>query len=204
VIGYFLLKRKNRKLAEKLLIVGIIFWPIVYLLIIGMSYVYTYITYLTAYKKTQISSMNLISAENTMKILEEKINSVANTGGNYTITVTFPATWVINSSENSISLTFNSKVSNIGLGSWIPLTPNATCPPAPGKLGIDSPSVLCVKADTKNEYFEINYKLWFRELDGYKIQLESIGKAKSSNVRFISIERISSGKITKVGISLIE
>jgi len=147
---------------------------------------------------------NLESVQNTVEGLSEKIIYVANRGGKDSINSSFVATWNVNSLEDSISVIFISKTSKVALDAgWISFTQGATCPPSAGILGIDSPSVICVKAESKNNQIEITYKLWFRELDGHKISLENVGKEKSSSVKSIFIEK-SSGEITTIDISLIE
>jgi hypothetical protein len=109
--------------------------------------------------------------------LPNKIERIANTGGEDTFTLDVNGLWVLDPSENSISFTFFSRVSNIGSAAWVSLTTAASCPPSVGTLGIDKPSVVCARADTLADGYNITYKIWFRQLDesggarGYKIKL---------------------------------
>jgi len=109
--------------------------------------------------------------------LSSKIEYIANSGGEETFNLDVNGLWKLDTTENSISFTFFSRVSNIGSAAWISLTTGASCPPSTGTLGIDKPSVVCARADTLADGYNITYKIWFRQLDessgarGYKIKL---------------------------------
>ncbi len=114
------------------------------------------------------------------------IEYVANNKGEKTISLDVSGLWQLNETENSIQFIFSSKVSNFALGTSYPisLTPSASCTPSPspvnGTVGLDKPSVVCVRADRGGDMVTISYKIWFRELytdpfspttKGFKVEL---------------------------------
>lgn len=114
--------------------------------------------------------------------LSSKIEYIANMGGEESFTVGADGLWVLSNSDDWIQFTFSSKMSNIGYDmedGWISLTSEAFCPPTVGKVGTDRSSVVCAKADTYGDTFNITYRVWFREVwddidnptKGYKINL---------------------------------
>jgi hypothetical protein len=115
--------------------------------------------------------------QNNENSLPSKIKFIADNGGEETFSLDVSGLWTLNTTENSISFTFFNKVSNIGSATWISLTSGASCPPSTGTVGIDKPSVVCARADTLADGYDITYKIWFRQLDesggtrGYKISL---------------------------------
>jgi len=140
--------------------------------------------------------------------LVRKIEFIAKNGGEDSFTVDVGGGWVLNeydeSSPENNSLEFNtfSQVSNIAITDnvtgieWISLTPGGSCPPEDGAVGFDPSAVVCAKAESFTDGFDIHYRLWFRELyeatgvKGHKIRLvrESSGKM-SSDSRTIRISR---------------
>jgi len=97
--------------------------------------------------------------------LSSKIEYVASNGGEDTFSLDINGIWIIKPDENSVSFTFFSRASNVGSSIWIPLTSGATCPPSSGTIGVDRPSVVCTKADTLFDGYNITYKVWFRQLN---------------------------------------
>ena len=138
------------------------------------------------------------------------IDYVAEIGGKKEITPGFRGTWKVDPIEDFIEVSVMSKKTPIASDKgWIPLT-GETCPPSKGKLGVNNYYVVCAKSESKDGEYQVSYRLWCRELEGYKsniyrIDLECIGKTESSNVNSISIERTASEEGTvKVSITLIE
>jgi hypothetical protein len=67
--------------------------------------------------------------------------------------------------NNSISFTFFSRVTDIAPNTgWQSLTPNAQCPPSQGTLSVDKVSVVCRRADSFGNGYNITYQVWFRPL----------------------------------------
>jgi len=102
------------------------------------------------------------------------------------------------SENNTIQLSFLSQATNIAAGQgWIP----NTCGSSPGLVSED-PSIVCGKAETSGDGFELVYKIWFRELDenpadpntrAYKYVLYAPTGVTSSVGKTV---RISKGDIT--------
>lgn len=118
--------------------------------------------------------------------LSTVIEYVANNKGEKTFFLDVGGMWQLNETENSLQFTFQSKVSNFALNTIYPisLTASASCIPEPspknGTVGLDKPSVVCVRANRAGDMVTINYKIWFRELHtdpfspttrGFKIEL---------------------------------
>jgi hypothetical protein len=97
--------------------------------------------------------------------LSSKIQYVASNGGEDTFNLDVSGIWMLEPTENSISFTFFSRASNLGTSAWITLTSGATCPPSSGTIGVDNPSVICARADTLYNGYNITYKVWFRQLN---------------------------------------
>lgn len=126
--------------------------------------------------------------------LPSLIEFVANTGGEATFSVGVDGIWTLHPAteaspyNNSISFFFSSKVSGIAndIG-WISLTPSASCPPTFGLLGTDRASVVCARADTSGDRYNITYIVYFRPLNQtavnkiYKIELYPLASAISTS-----------------------
>ena len=167
--------------------------------------------------------------QNNANSLPSRIEFVANNGGEQIFTLDATGFWVINScpagelpscnpspsvgfrENNSINFTFFSKVSNIAAqAGFVSLTPGATCPPSPGILGKDKSSVVCAKAETVHDGYQITYKVWFRELTepatakGYKIDLlKHETSSYNSTGKKIKISRQSINQVSIAGKTLI-
>jgi len=131
--------------------------------------------------------------------LPSLIEFVARNGGEATFSLEADGLWQLypdGSStpyNNSVSFTFFSKVSNVAANKgWISLTPGASCPPAPGVLGEESASVVCERADSLFNGFNITYLVFFR----------SLSQAGSNNVYRISLDRPATGSLTSTGKAL--
>ena len=164
---------------------------------------------------------NYFSAYNENSLMK-KIEYIANNGGEETFTLDVDGWWVLHeyieasSQNNSVEFNTFSRESNIAVGvGWI--SPGESCPPDKGKIGTNNPWVVCARADSAGEGFNIKYDVWFRELEeslekGYKIQLikNPVGPLSSTGSRIrISRERVytdtSTGKtliITEIKILL--
>ena len=77
---------------------------------------------------------------------------------------------IVETSYNSLKFTTFSKVSNIAISSvdsdigWVALTTGGSCPPNNGIVGIDSPYVICAKAEPFSDGYNIIYRIWLRDL----------------------------------------
>ena len=167
--------------------------------------------------------------QNNQNSLPSSIEFIANNGGEQTFSMDVTGIWVINPcstgelpscnpspsadfrENNSINFTFFSKVSNIATqAGFVSLTPGATCPPSSGILGKDKSSVVCAKAETIHDGYQITYKVWFRELTepatakGYKIDLlkHETSSYKSTGKK-IKISRQSINQVSIAGKTLI-
>jgi len=142
--------------------------------------------------------------------MDETIRTIAKNGGEESLSLETPGILIISPENNTISFNFESKVSNIAEGDWIPLnTPNLN---ETGTLGLDTPSVIFGKAEKQDNIIKIWYKLWYRELKDpstgqlYKISLNTTdGKEKSTTTGYIRIQKIGTTTsedltITKINI----
>ena len=170
-------------------------------------------TYGMIQKRKDMKSLD--DAYNFFKILDETIRSIAKNGGEESLRLEVPGLLsVYPESENdplnnSIVFIFQSKVSNIAEGEWIPLnTPNMN---ETATLGLDTPSVIFGRTTRVDDGIEIQYKLWYRKLvdpsgRGYEIVLNTTdNNKKSTSSGFLRIQRLgSSGKpLTTTEINII-
>lgn len=127
--------------------------------------------------------------------MDETIRTISKNGGEESLSLEVPGTLTVSPDDNTIVFNFESKVSNIAEGDWIPLnTPNLN---ETGTLGLDTPSVIFGKAEQDGNTIKIWYKLWYRELKDsstnnlYKISLKTTdGTVKTTNTGFIRIQRL--------------
>jgi len=109
--------------------------------------------------------------QNNLNSLPSRIERAANSASEETFTLDVSGLWILSpygttgNQNNSISFTFFSKVTDAAPGSgWQSLTPNSQCPPATGTLSVDKPSVVCRRADSSGNGYNITYRIWFRNL----------------------------------------
>ena len=138
--------------------------------------------------------------------LPKMIEDVANNRVIRTFTITTDGFWILNAGEDSIEFNFTSKTANVATSTPTPisLTPGVQCvgaspkfspSPAVGTLGQDSSSVVCVSANVQADFFTIQYKIWFREIDdnpfspkqGFKIDLEPDAGLTTSSGKTVRI-----------------
>ncbi len=141
--------------------------------------------------------------------ITRKIEYIANNGGEETFSIDMDGVWFLHTcpvgegdncldateANNSLDFITFSKVSNIGVNvGWVPLS-GPGCPPSVGDIGVDKPSVVCARADSLQDGFNLTYRVWFRELSesadkGYKINLvKREGGPLSSTGRSVRISR---------------
>jgi hypothetical protein len=163
-------------------------------------------TYTMIQKRKDMKSVDDIY--NFFQSLDETIRNIAKNGGEESLQIKVPGKITVypessNSDlNNSIVFSFRGMVSFVAKCEldtsqcWIPLnTPNTN---TAATLGVDSPSVIFGKTKSDADKFEIQYRLWYRELNdstthGYKIVLNTSGnKEWNTNVGFIRIQRIRS------------
>jgi hypothetical protein len=157
--------------------------------------------------------------QNNINSLPSKIEYIATNRGEDTFISETNGIFELNETENSITFSFFSRVSDIAINSgWISLTYGSSCPPSDGYVGIDKASVVCARADTHQNGYNITYRIYFRKLfepagtKGYKIQLvkheASQLKVSGRNVKIIysgTEETLEGGKtiiVTKIKILL--
>ena len=111
--------------------------------------------------------------------LPAKIEYLAKFGGEDQLTLEVNGLWILDESTDSIEFVFYSKVSSIAPDKgWISLTGGNCEEPEEGTVGVDSPSVVCAKADRFAGGYNITYKVYFRKLRDevtntiYQIDLE--------------------------------
>lgn len=145
-------------------------------------------------------------SQSNLNSLPKMIEDVANNRGVRSFTVGADGLWIFNPAEDSIEFSFPSKTSNIAADTQSPvsLTTGVQCTgasppnspsPATGALGQDSSSVVCARAISSQGFFNITYKVWFRELDdnpfspkqGFKIDLEQDAGQLTSTGRTVTI-----------------
>lgn len=138
--------------------------------------------------------------------LTKKIESIAKNGVEDTFSVDVNGLWILkacddigtcgsnNDESNSLTFSIFSRVSNTATNQgWITLSSAETCPPQIGSLG-QNPYVVCVRADSYANGYNITYKVQFRELDanptnGFKIillpQISNLNTSTSKSLRII-------------------
>jgi len=176
---------------------------IIILLVLGaIALVYPW-TYGMIQKKRDMK--NLDDVYNFFNSLDETIRNIAKNGGEESLKLDIPGELhvypgSVSSLNNSIIFKFTGLVSNIAEGDWIPLnTPNMN---ETATLGIDPPSVIFGRAKKTENEIEIQYRLWYRELDdlfgnGYKIVLNtSDNNEKTTTTGFMRIQRLDTKRIT--------
>ena len=134
--------------------------------------------------------------------LDETIREIAKNGGEESLSLDVPGKLTIMPDDNIILFSFDSKVSNIAEGEYIPLnTPNMN---ETGTLGVDTPSVIFGKSEKQGNIMKIWYKLWYRELldpltnKAYKIKLTTTdGTQKSTNTGYLRIQRVGTTTTTQ-------
>lgn len=171
-------------------------------------------TYTMIQKRKDMKSVD--DVYNFFQRLDETITNIANNGGEESLELKVPGKFTVypESSNsylnNSIVFSFRSLVSFIAdCGDlkniapeyypqycWIPLnTPNMNYT---GIMGVDSPSVIFGKTERVENKLEVQYRLWYRELNdtpthGYKIIMNTSGNTeKNSTFGFLRIQRIKS------------
>jgi len=176
---------------------------IIILLVLGaIALVYPW-TYGMIQKKRDMK--NLDDVYNFFNSLDETIRNIAKNGGEESLKLDIPGELhvypgSVSSLNNSIIFKFTGLVSNIAEGDWISLnTPNMN---ETATLGIDPPSVIFGRAKKTENEIEIQYRLWYRELDdlfgnGYKIVLNtSDNNEKTTTTGFMRIQRLDTKRIT--------
>lgn len=107
---------------------------------------------------------SIFSQQNALS-LPSKIEYVANKGGQEVIKVDTQGAWRLNETANYIEFSFFSKTTPYAANAgWVSLTPNADCPPSSGIVGQDKSSVVCVRADTAANGYQLTFRVYFRDL----------------------------------------
>ncbi|MEM5799421.1 MAG: hypothetical protein QXZ43_02030 [Candidatus Aenigmatarchaeota archaeon] len=132
-------------------------------------------------------------------LLDSKIRNIAQNGGEETLELNIPGKLtvypylIIGENNNSINFIFTSKVSNIVSGEWICLSVNCN---KDATLGVDNFGVIFGKAEKKEDYLTIEYKLWYRNLldkeknQIYRIDLKTTdNEIKSTTIPYLRIQK---------------
>ncbi|OYT42118.1 MAG: hypothetical protein B6U78_02120 [Candidatus Aenigmarchaeota archaeon ex4484_224] len=154
---------------------------------------------------------------NNPNSLERKIVYVANSESSEIFSSDYDGTWIIDPNENSISFSFVSKVTGISpKNEWYSLLPNKDCSnpsSQEGILGSDESFIVCTKAKSLGDSFEITFKIWFINLTDpisgkkYLIHIypESLNASvtKTLKLEYSSAYETSEIRKTNVGIVLL-
>ncbi|MCX8179295.1 MAG: hypothetical protein N3E38_00960 [Candidatus Aenigmarchaeota archaeon] len=141
---------------------------------------------------------------NFFLLLENKIKTVAQTGGEEVLELKVPGKLTVypystpqplrNEHNNSIYFVFSSKVSNIAPGEWLCLSTNCN---QTATLGKDSFGVIIARATKGDDSLLIEYKLWYRDLvdketgQMYKIFLNTTSnEVASTTIPFLRIQKL--------------
>lgn len=175
---------------------------------IALSTVSTVLPWASNMIQKRKDAKSLEDVYNFFQTLDTSIRDISKSGGEESLTLKVPGRFTVYPesftsplNNNSIVFFFQGKVSNVAEGNWIPLnTPNTN---DIATLGIDTPSVIFGKAEKAGNILNIQYKLWYRELDdpsgkhGYKIVLNTTSDAEESTATgFIRIQRLGSRSLT--------
>jgi len=122
-------------------------------------------------KRQDTSSVDRIydnfDSENANSIVR-KIEFVSKNGGQETFTSSVDGGYEL--SSGYLQFTSFSKVSNIAVSAagsdigWVALTTGGSCPPSNGIVGINSPYVVCAKAEPFSDGFNVIYRIMLRDL----------------------------------------
>ena len=144
-----------------------------------------------------VDRVNSYFLQTNANSLPSKIEDIANSGGETTLTLDTRGIWKLypcnnkdsggnflsgcgdfGENNNSIEFSIISKSANIAIGKgWISLTGGTSCPPAKGFLGKDKSSVVCAMAESVEDGIKTTYRVWFREVEdaagtnGFRISL---------------------------------
>lgn len=186
VIGYFLTKRKNKKFAERLLLVGLVVFLIhifFYFTLAAALYPLFSILWAQPLEQKREDQKNLEDSLETIYQLNQKILSVIQTGNKQSLDVSVDGEWLVNISDNSVLLRFSSKISNeVSDAGWI-------------ELSSGNGTTIYIRSDTVSGGFDMQYKIKFA--DNWKI--EGGDKTTSSNLKSIDVTKENNSiKITLV------
>ncbi len=149
----------------------------------------------------------LKDSERFMFDLNEKIKSVANSGGREQIRIDVPGILVFDPLDGSLRFRVDTKGTIYDTGAPIPLSRN-DCSKTLGEWGADEPGTLCVESKGETEKFFNTYSLKYIELrhptrqDSYKIVLSGEEASGGENHDIVMENIGSSGGITTVKISI--
>jgi len=138
--------------------------------------------------------------DNNANSLVKKIDFIARNGGEDTFSVDINGVWILHPcndagvsgclsdydfNNNSIDFSLFSRVSNIGVDQgWVSLSSTDTCPGGTAPIG-DKPYIVCARADTVPEGYNITYRVQFRENE------ESSSQGSQRGFKFILIPTLS-------------
>jgi len=151
----------------------------------------------------------LQSSEQFMKILDEKVKNIANSGGRDQLRITLPATVRIDSGASPNQWVMSMYISTQGtiyaIGTEIPLK-NSTCTATQGSWGSDEPGILCVKSVKLDENkYTTTYTLSYVRLDvpntirSYSLELSSTGSKSIGMGHSIVIENLGTSEVQEGG-----
>ncbi|MDI6806369.1 MAG: hypothetical protein QMD14_00965 [Candidatus Aenigmarchaeota archaeon] len=177
---------------------------IVILSIVLVGTGYLWIKPLIEKKQDTLKVEKLLSdfSQENLDSLPRKIEHVAKTQAEVSFTISSDGIWRLYPSSyvglenNSIEFfTFSKAITGkISVGMWKSFVEGVTCPPSKGRIG-EIPYVVCVRADTFADGYNVTYKIIFRELEGVtrgsKINLEkwTAISPETSTSRDIKIKR---------------
>ncbi len=149
----------------------------------------------------------LKDSERFMISLNDKIKSVANSGGREQIRIDLPGILVFDPQDKTLRFRVDTKGTIYDTGAPIPLSRN-DCSKTLGEWGVDEPGTLCVESKGEAEDFFNTYSLKYIELrhptrqDSYSIVLSGEEASGGENHDVIIENTGSNGGVTTVRISI--
>lgn len=176
---------------------------VILIIVISLGAIATVLPWANNMIQKRKDSKSVDDVYNFFTLLDKSVRDIAENGGEETISLKVPGRVTIypesvsSSVNNSIVFVFESKVSNVAEGEWIPLNnPNINLTAV---LGVDTPSVIFARAVDKVYSLDVSYRVWYRKLvdpissQGYWIVLNtSDNTAKETTTGFMRIQRIGS------------
>lgn len=178
-------RRITRKLiSSKKGVAEIISYAIIAILsmaLVGTAYTWGMPLITKRQDRTKVERIYNYFNEDNYNSLVRKIEQVAKNGGREVFAADVDGMWELHEYDeagpdnNSLEFHTFSKVTNVAMGDWSSLTFGGSCPPLKGIVGIDSPFVVCGKAEDVEDGFNIVYRIWPRTVllptgaKGYKI-----------------------------------
>ncbi len=176
---------------------------VILIIVISLGAIATVLPWANTMIQKRKDSKSVDDVFNFFMSLDRSIREIAESGGEETISLKVPGRFTIypetvtSPSNNSIVFVFESKISNVAEGDWVPLNnPNVN---STAVLSVDTPSVVFARAVDSSDNLDVYYRLWYRRLidpvsnQGYWIVLNTTDNTvKETTTGFMRIQRIGS------------